>query len=325
MKIPEKLSICNIPTPIQELGAINPDKGWSNLYIKRDDYTGLETSGNKVRKFEFHLKRAMDQGADVIITCGGLQSNHCRAAASLAARFSMGCHLVLREPDALPDGNYFLCQMFGAEITLISWDRYANSRNEIMFEIGEKYRRKNRKPYIIPEGGSNGLGMFGYYNTYLEILAQEQELGIRFDTICVADGTGGTYSGLYSANELLGGGKQIVGFNVYSRDGAKERVLHILEEGACIAGLGSPISKDNIYQNFDYLGDGYAIVYPKLVDFIRQTARATGIVTDPVYTGKALLGAVSEIAKRNAMFKGNVLFIHTGGQFGIFPRRELFM
>jgi len=323
MKIPNKLSICNIPTPIQPLEAVNPDPGWAALYIKRDDYTGFETSGNKVRKFEYHLYRAFEQRADVIITCGGQQSNHSRAAASLAARLSLGCHLVLRGSDVPPDGNYFLDILFGAEITLITPEQYANSRNEIMAEIAEEYRRQGRTPYIIPEGGSNGLGMFGYYNTYMEILAQEQEMGIRFDAICVADGTGGTYSGLYAANELNGGGKHIVGFNVYSRDGARERVLDILEEGGAI--VEHPISDGNIYQNFDYLGDGYGIVYPELVDNIRKTARATGIVTDPVYTGKALLGTVSEIAKRNTMLKGNVLFIHTGGQFGIFPRRELFL
>ena len=321
MKIPEKLSICNIPTPIQTLES--PDNGWAKLYIKRDDYTGFETGGNKVRKYEYHLYRAKKQKADVIITCGGLQSNHARAAASLAARLSLGCHLVLRGPDAPPDGNYFLNILFGAKVTLITREQYANNRNEIMAELSEDYRRKNRIPYVIPEGGSDGLGMFGYYNAYHEILSQERDIGIRFDTICVADGSGGTYAGLYAANEYLCGDKKIVGFNVSSRDGAKERILDILEEGAAIA--GHPILAGNIHQNFDYIGDGYGIAYPELVEFIRQTARSTGIVTDPVYTGKALLGTVSEIAKRNPLLKGNVLFIHTGGQFGIFPNKELFL
>ena len=253
------------------------------------------------------------------------QDNHARAAASLSARLSLECHLVLRGPDAPPDGNYFLDILFGAKITLITRERYANSRNEIMAELGEHYRQKGRIPYIIPEGGSDGLGMFGYYNTYLEILGQERDIGIRFDTICVADGSGGTYAGLYFANEHLSGGKKIVGFNVSSPDGAKERILDILEEGAAIAELRQPISASNICQNFDYIGDGYGLAYPELVEFIRKTARSTGIVTDPVYTGKALLGTFSEITKRNALLRGNVLFIHTGGQFGIFPNRELFL
>ena len=323
MKLPQKLALCNLPTPIYSLDALNPDTGRTKLYIKRDDYTGLETSGNKVRKLEYHLHKAGD--ADVIITCGGLQSNHARATASLSARLGKRCHLVLREPDAPPDGNYFLDKMFGAKITLIDWDSYANRRNEIMAEIGETYRVEGLLPFVIPEGASSGLGMFGYFNTYMEIMRQERELGIKFDTICIADGTGGTYSGLYAANEVFRGGKNIVGFNVYARDGARERVLSILKEGTEIAGITKAIDTGNIYQNFDYLGDGYAIAYPKLVEFIQSAARKTGILFDPVYTGKALLGTVSEIEKGNSRLRGNVLFIHTGGQFGAMARRELFL
>lgn len=324
MSIPNKISIANLPTPIQSLRAINPDPSWANLYVKRDDFTGFETSGNKIRKLEYHFCQAKKQGADVVITCGGLQSNHARATASLSAFFSLACHLILRGPEAPPDGNYFLDRLFGAEITIVTQEEYANRRNEVMAEIGKYYLQKGCRPYIIPEGASNGIGMFGYYNAYHEILCQERELGICFDAICIADGSGGTYAGLYAANELLCGGKKIIGFNVYGWDGAKEKIIRVLEEGIGILGICCPISYENIYQNFDYLGAGYGAIYPELVEFICQTARHTGIVVDPVYTGKSLLGTVSEIAKHNLRLHGNVLFIHTGGQFGIFPHRELF-
>ena len=384
MNIPRKLSISNIPTPIHSLQEINLDTNWSTLYIKRDDYSGFETSGNKIRKLEYHFCEAMELGANIIITCGGLQSNHARAVASLSARFSLGCHLVLKEATAPPDGNYLFNLLFGAKIKLVTNEEYVNNRTEVMYDLGENYKQAGYIPYIIPEGGSDGLGMFGYYNAYIEILCQERELGINFDAICVADGSGGTYAGLYAANEIICGKKarlrahfvqtnlltgkkahlrahfvqtnlltgkktdlppflsdrlqkncksnfpiykKIVGFNVYSNDcvSARKKIKHILDKGIALANISHAVDDDNIYQNFDYLGSGYGEVYPELIEFIHNAAKSTGIIFDPVYTGKALLGTVSEIKKNNPLLKGNVLFIHTGGQFGIFPRKELFL
>jgi len=324
INIPDKLCISNAPTPIHRLDALNPDPDWATLYIKRDDFTGFETSGNKVRRSDYYLCDAMKKGAGVIITCGSLQSNHARATASVSARFSFKCHLVLQgSADTPPDGNYFLSRLFGAKITLVTPEKYEN-RDEIMREIGERYRSEGCVPYIIPAGGSDGLGMFGYYEVYHEILRQEREMGVRFDSICFADGSGGTYAGLYAANELCCGGKNIVGFNVTGREYAREKVLWVLEEGLALGGVRCRVSERNIYQNFDYLGPGYGIVYPELTEQIRITARRTGIVVDLVYTGKSLLGTVSEIAGHNPRLRGNVLYIHTGGQFGIFPYKELF-
>jgi len=325
MKLPKKFCFSNIPTPIHRLDAMNPDPTWATLYIKRDDFTGFETSGNKVRRSDYYFYDAKEKGADVIITCGGLQSNHARATASVAALCALKCHLVLQGAENTPsDGNFFLDLLFGAKITLLTPEEYENSRMEIMERIAENYRREGHVPYIIPAGGSDGLGMFGYYDVYHEILHQECKMGVTFDTICFADGSGGTYAGLYAANELHCGGKHIVGFNVTGRKYAREKVLRILEEGAALASFPCRISDKNVYQNFKYLGDGYGIVYPELLKIIKRTARRTGIVVDPVYTGKSLLGTVSEIAKHNPRLRGNVLFIHTGGQFGIFPYKNLF-
>ncbi len=324
MRIPDKLCVANLPTPIQCLDNINPNPNWSTLYIKRDDYSGFEISGNKVRNLEYHFFQAVKLNCDVIITCGGLQSNHSRATASLSARFSLKCHLLLIGPDAPPDGNYLFDNLFGAEVTIITSEQYNNSKNEIMEQIASVYRSKGYNPFIIPEGGANGLGLFAYYSTYLEIMKQERELGIHFDVICTAVGTGGTYAGLYAANELYCGGKTIVGFNITASEGSRERVIRWLNEGDAIAKFPCPIPTENIYINADYLGGGYGDISPELVDFISKTANSTGIVTDPVYSGKSLMGTVSEIAKRNPLLKGNVLFIHTGGQLGIFPHKELF-
>lgn len=325
MKKPSKLSIANLPTPIQPLNQINPAPSFSTLYIKRDDFTGLEMSGNKIRKLEYHLHKAQAQNAGVLITCGGLQSNHARAVAALAARFQLKCHLVLKGPDAKPDGNLLFCRLFGAKITVLDPGEYQASCQNTMQKVGQMYEESGCIPYIMPAGASNGLGMFGYYDAYEEILQQEQALGIRFDAICVADGSGGTYAGLYAADQLLKGGKNILGFNVGGREGAREKIMAILEEGAKIGGLQAPIPCKQIHQNFDYIGDGYAIASPELAKFIENTAAGTGILFDPVYTGKALQGVVSEIARHNPLLRGNVLFIHTGGQFGIFPQKDLFV
>ena len=142
--------------------------------------------------------------------------------------------------------------------------------------------------------------------------------------IIVADGSGGTYGGLYAANELSGCGKNIIGFNITDEEGSRENVIRVLKEDAEIGCLPYPIPISNIYQNYDYLGEGYGITSPELITFIKQVAQTTGIIVDPVYTEKALMGVVGEISKCNPLLRGNVLFIHTGGQFGIFPQKELF-
>ena len=323
MKIPPKIQVANTPTPIYPLKRLNPDPCWSNLYIKRDDFTGFEMGGNKVRKFEHFLWDAKQQGAAVLITCGDLQSNHARAAASLAAQYGLRCHLVLSGTETEPDGNYFYDRLFGAGITLLPPEVYEAERDRTMNELAQTYRNAGIIPYIMPTGGSNGLGMFGYVEAYLEIVRQERESGLTFDCICVTDGSGSTYAGLYFANEYFGGGKHIVGINVTGGTNSYKKRIGILDEGAAIAGTCA-VAADNMHLIFDYLGEGYGKASQELLDFISLTAQKTGIIVDPVYVGKGLMGTISEISGHNCLLKGNVLFIHTGGQIGLFPFRNRF-
>lgn len=326
MKKPVSMRLADLPTPIEELNSLNPDPSHSNLYIKRDDYTGLEMSGNKVRKLEFVLKQALDEQADVFITCGGIQSNHCRATAAAAAKLSKRSHLVLKGEDTPPDGNHFLDLLFGATISFVSDEQYKNERNAIMAAHKDMYAKQGLKAYILPEGASNGLGMFGYFQAYEEILEQETQMGIAFDAICVANGSCGTYAGLYAANEYYNGGKRIVGFNIYSMDvDFQEKMGGILAEGARIGEMERPLPLDHLHIIHDYLGEGYGIASDEVKAFIKYAAKRAGIVLDPVYTGKGLFGVYSEIEKKNPLLKGNVLFIHTGGQFGLFPSRAKFL
>lgn len=323
---PSKLSLANLPTPIMVPEGLSYSRAHTKLYIKRDDFTGFEMSGNKVRKLEYALKQGIESGAEVFITCGGIQSNHARATAAAAARLGKRTHLVLKGEPKDPEGNYFLDVLFGAKVKFISEEAYGSRRNEVMEEIKRKYEEQDCKVYVLPEGASNGIGMYGYFQAFEEILEQEKEMGLTFDAICVTDGSGGTYAGLYAANEYYESKKKIVGFNIYDQntDGRK-RAGDIIREGMELAEFGKEISMEQVCITYDYVGDGYGIASDEVIAFIAKTARETGMVLDPVYTGKAMHGVITEINRGNPLLYGNVLFIHTGGEFGIFPHKDRFI
>jgi D-cysteine desulfhydrase len=326
IKIPERISLANLPTRIQKLDRLSKEMNGINLYVKRDDETGSEMSGNKVRKLEFAVKEALDMGCDTLITCGGIQSNHARATAAAAARIGMNSCLVLRS-DEKPevDGNYFLDKVIGADVRIISSEDYSTRRMEIMESIKNEYDLKGYKAYIIPEGASNGIGNFGYFKCMEEITVQETEIGIKFDTILVAVGSGGTYSGLFLYNKVFNEGKNIIGVNVCDdADYFKNRIYNILQESLDYLHTSSEISRDEINIIDGYVGIGYAKSRKEEIDFIYNLAKLEGIILDPVYTGKALYGFVSEAKKGNLKGMKNVLFIHTGGLFGLFPKKNMF-
>ena len=197
-----KLSLANLPTRIQHLSRWSAECG-KNIYVKRDDQTGSEWSGNKIRKLEFAVAEALAQGCNLLITCGGIQSNHCRATVSVATYLGMRSAGLLRISEEPPlDGNYFLDRLMGADVRFCTRDEYRDHRAEIMQEMADGYAAQGFKPYIIPEGASFGVGTLGYYFAMKEIVAQEREMGITFDTVVVATGSGGTLAGLQLANLL---------------------------------------------------------------------------------------------------------------------------
>ncbi|MBO4887251.1 MAG: D-cysteine desulfhydrase family protein [Firmicutes bacterium] len=316
----DRISLADLPTPIYPLKNVSRELGKS-IWIKRDDFTGVEMSGNKVRKLEFSVAQALKEGADVLITAGGIQSNHARATAAAAARLGLHSHLVLeisKDPDT--EGNYLLDQMFGAKITLLD-ENGDVSVSEKIEEIAEEYRQEGRKPYIIPVGASNGIGNFGYLNAVREIMAQEETLGITFDAIVCATGSGGTYSGLYLGNKLFDQKKKIVGVTVcYNRDHFTEVCGTIVDE--TLSFLGESPDEDKDFTFIDgYKGLGYAISKPDELRFIADIAAKEGIILDPVYTGKAFYGLYQEVKKGTFDPCENILFIHTGGQYGLFPKQ----
>ncbi|WP_278538263.1 D-cysteine desulfhydrase family protein [Fusobacterium varium] len=322
----KKLSLANFPTKIEKLEKISNESG-VNIYIKRDDQTGSEISGNKIRKLEYSIYEALEYGCDTLITCGGIQSNHARATAAAGIKLGMRAILVLRS-DETPEmeGNYFLDKVIGADVRIISSDDYRERRMEIMQKIKAESDAEGHKAYIIPEGASNGIGSLGYYSAMKEIKEQEKELGIKFDRIVAAVGSGGTYAGLCMGNaEFFNGEKKITGFNVCDdAEFFKKRSEEIIEEAQKYLDKSIIIKAEEMDIIDGYVGIGYAQSRDEELEFIQKTAKKEGVIFDPVYTGKAMYGMMNEIEKGTFKKGENVLFIHTGGLFGIFSKRNQF-
>ncbi|WP_017417108.1 D-cysteine desulfhydrase family protein [Clostridium tunisiense] len=324
--IPEKLNIANLPTKIQKLERLTKELQGPNIFIKRDDETGSEVSGNKIRKLEFSVKEALNQGCNLLITCGGIQSNHCRATAAIAAKLGLKSSLVLRGSEAKDiDGNLFLNKLLGADIKFITAEDYKHNRMLIMENLKTEYEKQGFKPYIIPEGASNGIGTFGYFNAMEEILNQEKDMNIHFDKIIVAVGSGGTHAGLLLSKKILGFHGEIYGINVCdNEDYFKNRIHNILDESINYLNIDLNFNLDEIHIIDGYVGRGYALSTPETLEFILHIAQLEGLILDPVYTGKAMYGLSKEIKKGTFKKDENILFIHTGGLFGLYPQRDLF-
>lgn len=310
-----RVLIANLPTPIQKLSNLS-DKYGIGIYLKRDDFTGIETSGNKVRKLEFAIGDAIEKGCDTIITAGALQSNHCRSTAAVCAKLGLNCELIIKgeKPDVF-EGNLFLSNILGANTHYISPD---DSVDEKMEEIKKEISLKGKKGYIIPIGASNAVGSLGYAENIKEIVKQEKELDLEFDTIAVTVGSGGTYAGLWYANETIENSKDIIGFSVSeSREEFTVAVKDILIDMYKRDGIiKENIDEDRIIIKDEYVGDGYALSKPDEIEFICEIAKLEGVIFDPVYTGKAFRGMITEIESGNFNRYKNILFIHTGGLQG---------
>lgn len=326
INIPSRIEIANLPTKIEKLERLSSKLVGSNIFLKRDDQTGTEMSGNKVRKLEFSVKEALDQGCDLLITCGGIQSNHARGTAAVAAKLGISSYLVLRtDGEEGIDGNYFLDKVLGAKIRFITPEEYREKRMEIMESIKEELSKEGYNPYIIPEGASNGIGTFGYFKAMEEIVQQEKEMGIKFDAIVMAVGSGGTYSGLFLANKIMGYGAKIYGVNVSNDEKYfKNQIEKVINESLFYIDKTFQFSKEEINIIDGYVGRGYALSRSEEIEFIHEVAKLEGVILDPVYTGKAMYGLVNEIKEGNFKKHNNILFIHTGGLYGLFPKKDLF-
>ncbi len=303
-----KLNIANLDTPIQKLEHLSQKLG-KNIFIKRDDFTGTEISGNKVRKLEYSIQYALDHGYDTVITTGAIQSNHARATAAVCAMMDLECHLILRGEAQEYEGNLFLGNMLGANIKVIL---PGASREDAMEELKAALETQGKKAFLITVGASDAIGSYGYINCYHEIKKQEEQMNIQFDSINLAIGSGGTYAGLWYANEQTGSKKNIIGYAVDgTAEAFKEAIVHIVHDID-----HSEHDFDTISINDDFVGLGYGQATDEELAFYIDFARSEGIVLDPTYTGKAFRGLLSEINQGHYDNQENILFLHTGGLQG---------
>lgn len=322
---PERLHLAQLPTPIQKLERLTARWGGPALYIKRDDLTGMAVSGNKVRKLEFSAAKALREDCTVLITCGGGQSNHARATAAVAAKLGLRCHLVLSgDPQQAQQGNLFLDRLLGAEITFLP-EASLEDFEDAMAELAEEYASQGEKALVIPLGASDATGTLGYAWSVKEMVGQFAAMQWTPDHIVVACGSGGTLAGLLLGQEMFGLSSRIWGINVRA-DAVyfQETAVKIYEDFAREYGYTAHVQASDVHMLDGYVGAGYAISGPAEMAVIYEAARCEAILLDTAYTGKAFYGLSQEIHKGRFQKDESVLFLHTGGLFGMFPHADSF-
>ncbi|MDM7914781.1 MAG: D-cysteine desulfhydrase family protein [Candidatus Eisenbacteria bacterium] len=320
---PPRLSLACLPTrvePLSRLGLRPP--GAAPVWIKRDDQTGSDLSGNKVRKLEFLMAEALERRSDVVLTCGGIQSNHARATASAARRLGLDSVLFLRgEAPERAEGNVLLDRLLGARLIFITPEEYAR-RNELLAAEAARLESQGRRPYVIPEGGSNEVGSWGYVAMVQELAEQGFGGGGKVCHLFCATGSGGTLAGLHLGVRLLGLPWRIWGVAVCDNEAYfRGRVTAISEAFRQRYGAGEAIAAQDVRVLEGYRGPGYAKTYPRLLEEIRDVASVEGLFLDPVYTGKAFLGMADVLqgaTNERIPPEEEALFLHTGGIFSLF-------
>ncbi|XP_050219154.1 bifunctional D-cysteine desulfhydrase/1-aminocyclopropane-1-carboxylate deaminase, mitochondrial [Mercurialis annua] len=319
-----QFSLGLFPTPIHRWHLPNLPSG-TEVYLKRDDLSGMQLSGNKVRKLEFLMADAVDKGADCVITIGGIQSNHCRATAVAAKYLNLDSYLILRTSKLLVDqdpgltGNLLVERLVGANVQLISKEEYSQLGSVSLTKIlQEKLQKEGRKPYVIPVGGSNPMGTWGYVEAIREIEQQVQASSgtLKFDDIVVACGSGGTIAGL-ALGSWLGTLKAKV--HAFSVCDDPDYFYNFAQE--LINGLEAGVNARDIVNVQNAKGIGYAMNTSDELQFVKEIAAATGVVLDPVYSGKAVYAMMKDMAEAPKKWEGRkVLFVHTGGLLGLYDK-----
>jgi D-cysteine desulfhydrase len=313
-------------TPIEPLSRLSKSLGGPELFIKRDDLLGLAGGGNKTRKLEFLVADAIQKGCDTLITCGAIQSNHCRLTLAAAAKEGLRCRFVLEERvpgtyDPQASGNNLLYRILGIEeIKVVS--KGSDTLKEMRL-MADELKAMGRNAYVIPVGGSTPLGALGYAACAQEIEMQSFEMGVSFDHIICASGSAGTQAGLLAG--LLGCSSKasLTGVNVSrEREPQEELVYRLALETAELLGLKRTIERSHVTCLGDYVGPGYSVPTEGMAEAVGLLARMEGILLDPVYTGKAMAGLI-DLVRKGVFTKGQrVLFIHTGGSPALFAYKE---
>ncbi len=324
MTLPPRYPLALLPTPLVEAPRLSRALGGPRLFIKRDDLTGFGLGGNKVRGLEFYLAEALAQQADVIVTGAGPQSNHVRATAA-AARVA-GLDIVAVIHDSRPpqaQGNLLLDELLEVEL------RFTDSPDRAMIDewlphVAAELHAAGRRPYIIPRGGASPLGALGYVEAVGELRDQTATLGLYFDRLVLATGACGTQAGLLAGLRVHDWHTSVLGITV-SRPVAEclERIARIAPAAARLAGCEIELFSDEVVVRDGFIGPGYGIPTPEALEAIRLVARTEGIFLDPTYTGKAMAGLIAEIRAGRISKGETVVFLHTGGEPGLFAHPEM--
>lgn len=316
-------------TPLEFLPRFTEAVGGPRVYIKRDDLLGLTSGGNKTRKLEFLVADALAQGADTLITCGAVQSNHCRLTLSAAVKEGMKCRLVLEErvpgsysPEA--SGNNFLFQLLGVEkITVVPT---GSDMMAAMNSVAEDLKAEGRKGYVIPGGGSNAIGATGYVACAQEIQDQLFEMGVEIHRLCVASGSAGTHAGLLTGFIGCNMNIPVVGIGVSRDPQDQDPLVHKLAmETAKRLGIRQEIERKSVVTFGDYWRPKYSVPNAKMVEAVNLMAKTEGILLDPVYTGKAVAGLIDLCRKGYFRKDENVLYVHTGGSPALYAYRKVIL
>lgn len=318
-----RVRLAHLPTPLEPLPRLSEALG-VELWIKRDDCTGLAGGGNKTRKLEFLLGDAMEQGADTLVTQGAVQSNHVRQTAAAAASHGLKCEIILEERtgskavDYVGNGNVLLDRLFGAGI------RRVPGGTDMVAELettADQVRARGGRPYVIPGGGSNAVGALGYVDCAREIVVQADELDLPIDRIVTATGSAGTHAGLVAGLAVMGADIPVLGIGVRApKDRQEASVLKLARETAMLLGRPDAVTDAMVVADCDYVGAGYGLIDQGVVDALTLAARTDGILLDPVYTGKGMKGliALARAGRFTSASGGEtVVFLHTGGAQGL--------
>jgi len=315
-------------TPIEAVPRFSSVLGGPNIYIKRDDLLGLSAGGNKTRKLEFLVADALEQGADTLITCGAVQSNHCRLTLAAAVKEGLKCRLVLEErvadsykPEA--SGNNFLFQLLGVEsITVVPG---GSDMAAAMQKVADAVAAEGRKAYVIPGGGSNPIGAMGYVACAEEILTQLFDRGLKIDRVVCASGSTGTHAGLVTGFHGNNANLPVIGINVSRTKEVQEPMVYdLVRKTAAHVGVAARIPQDAVLCFGDYVGPGYSLPTPAMVEAVKLLAGTEGILLDPVYTGKTMAGLIDLVRKGYFDSNENILFVHTGGSPALYAYLDTF-
>ena len=303
----ERIVLAHLPTPIEPLPRLTKLLQGPQLFIKRDDLTGLGLGGNKTRKLEYLAANALAQGCRTLVTTGALQSNHCRQVAAAAARLGLGCILVLAGEDpGIRQGNLLLDELSGAKLVFVPKEE----RDQRLQQAFAHAEEDGLQPYLIPYGGSNPIGVQGYIQAMQEL----QDQNLQPDWIVLASSSGGTQAGLLLGAKQTSFPSRILGISVDKpADELTQTILALVNQTAAWLGIDKKIESEDILVNDAYCQAGYGILQPAEVEAIRLFARTEGILLDPVYTGRAAAGLIDLIRKGFFSPNETVLFWHTGG------------